>query len=143
MSLPPFSGSEQRILWPSTDYFTVFYDNQCVLSGKGIFGRPYSTKDNLHNRFYQAEIYQEKNRFDNNNIFLKNTGSLGFHTGKVYYKIFQRTSSKWLDIVEYPRELNKLQHESIICKLYSSFIKVDEEQKKTSRDYAIYYPYDE
>ena len=138
MSLPPFSGSEQNIQRPPSNYFTVFYDNYSICVGKTL-GRDYyyTLKHNLYNRLYQSEIYHEKIRFDDKNIFLNNTGSLGFNTGKVYNKF--RKSRKWLEFIEYPRELyNKNKHrECIMSQLMSSFIKVDEEQKNTSRDYSI------
>ena len=92
----------QQIVWPATDNYSFFFDNKEFYNIKMCdqWGYDYytSVSHNLFNRFYQSDLYNEKRRFRDKNIFVMD--NLSFKTGKFYTRL-QQFNDIWLNLNEY------------------------------------------
>ena len=92
----------QQIVWPATDNYSFFFDNKefYTINMCDQWGYDYytSVSHNLFNRFYQSDLYNEKRRFRDKNIFVMD--NLSFKTGKFYTKLRQ-FNDIWLNLNEY------------------------------------------
>ena len=92
----------QQIVWPATDNYSFFFDNKEVYTINMIdqcgYDCYWSMSNNLLNRFYQSNMYNEKGRLRDKNIFIKD--NLNFKTWKFYTKLRQYNDI-WLNLNEY------------------------------------------